>query len=714
LRTIVCSEELDLAVRLTSADLDDWSRRKDSEGHLPTLVRRLIMATVRPDWIRMPAAEGVALAGLDGVVSVSGGAPPYVPAGDSVWELGTNEAKRKKAVDDYEKRTKATPEEERAKTTYVCVLSRRWGSGARWVADMRARDDGWKDIVVLAADELALWLESCPGVEAWLREHLGMGSLGDIGISDWFARWSKQTDPQTPAGVLTAGRRQDAIRVLDAFDASPSAVPVAASSVEEAVAFVAAALLLGPGPDPAATESEVPSSDAIGGDADEPEPKPDPAIRRPETLEALRERTIVIEDQDGWRRWSMHAVPHILVPLFIPDSASDAIDTGHHVVLPQLARAAHQDGRLLPLDPQAATTAWQATGADFYRAQEYAFASRRNLGSLRRRLSRYGQQVPVWAAAPSASLLASMLLAGGWDAGAEGDQEVLAALAEHESWRALSKALVPLTLGEDPPLNVLEDLWDFVDVAASSTGLRRLGCRTSDWSFCRVSWPADSAVCLRVRSPMALASGAPTDATQLSALATQTGLPPEQLAQEKTRAFTSYVQRAVGDEILTPEEQDHVQQMVRILGIDLGAFLQQNPELGRHVMVAEANDGFLPEVAPSRLVQKRGEVVHLEVQATLLKDVTVRQSQGADTAGSATTRVEPRPPQPLGRSREHLADVGLVRHAGPSPATGATAPQSNAASSPHLHPGRRPLPPGGHRPANSPSASRDQLKGRTT
>ena len=58
------------------------------------------MATVRPDWIRMPAAEGVALAGLDGVVSVSGGAPPYVPAGDSVWELGTNEAKRKKAVDD--------------------------------------------------------------------------------------------------------------------------------------------------------------------------------------------------------------------------------------------------------------------------------------------------------------------------------------------------------------------------------------------------------------------------------------------------------------------------------------------------------------------------------------------------------------------------------------------------------------------------------------
>lgn len=125
-----------------------------------------------------------------------------------------------------------------------------------------------------------------------------------------------------------------------------------------------------------------------------------------------------------------------------------------------------------------------------------------------------------------------------------------------------------------------------------------------------------------------LASGGPTDATQLPVLATQTGLTPEELARKKAEVFTSYVRRAVGDEILTPEEEDHVQELVRILGVDLGAFLQQDPELGRHVMVAEANGGFLPEVPSSRLVQKKGEIVHLEVQSTLLKDVTVRQSQG--------------------------------------------------------------------------------------
>jgi hypothetical protein len=35
--------------QLTSTDLDDWSRCRDAEEHLPTLARRLVMATVRAD-----------------------------------------------------------------------------------------------------------------------------------------------------------------------------------------------------------------------------------------------------------------------------------------------------------------------------------------------------------------------------------------------------------------------------------------------------------------------------------------------------------------------------------------------------------------------------------------------------------------------------------------------------------------------------------------
>ncbi len=126
----------------------------------------------------------------------------------------------------------------------------------------------------------------------------------------------------------------------------------------------------------------------------------------------------------------------------------------------------------------------------------------------------------------------------------------------------------------------------------------------------------------------ALASGAPADTTQLPALEAASGVAPAVAAQEKTQAFAAYVRQAVGDDILTPQEEEHVQELVRVLGIDLGRFLQADPDLGRHVMVAEANGGFLPEVQSPRLIRKRGEVVHLEIAATLLKDVAVRQMQG--------------------------------------------------------------------------------------
>ena len=74
---------------LTATDLDDWSGRRDAEAHLPTLVRRLIMATAAPSSLRIAAAEGIRSPGFDGVLDVPGGAPPYVPAGRSVWETSS-------------------------------------------------------------------------------------------------------------------------------------------------------------------------------------------------------------------------------------------------------------------------------------------------------------------------------------------------------------------------------------------------------------------------------------------------------------------------------------------------------------------------------------------------------------------------------------------------------------------------------------------------
>lgn len=337
-----------MSVQLTSTDLDDWSRRQSSHGQLPAVVRRLIMSTVRPERIRFPAAEGIALRGLDGILRVAGSAGPYVPAGDSAWEASAEDRPRSKATRDYTKRTKQTPAAERAAITFVFVTSRRFGDSGAWIEEMKARGDGWKDIKVIDAEDLATWLETCPGVHAWLSNELGR-PLGIVELSQWIDRWLAQTDPATPTALLLAGRRRDVVDLLNEFDGHPRVVERCAGSVEEVVAFAGAVLRQEPEPAPSAAAADgAVAPDEQGVDANSPTDDEIMPIRarHPEELEALLARCVVVETEDAWRRWSHHPYPQILIPLFYPDSVQEAVDAGHHVVLPRVSRDAHDKGRL--------------------------------------------------------------------------------------------------------------------------------------------------------------------------------------------------------------------------------------------------------------------------------------------------------------------------------------------------------------------------------
>ena len=455
-----------MSTELTSSDLDQWSSRRDAQGQLPAVVRQLIMSTVRPERIRFPADEGIALKGLDGILSVPGGAPPYVPAGDSVWEASTQANSKFKVNSDYTKRTKKTPRGIRANTTFVFVTTRSWGY-ADWVKETKALGHGWKDIRVLDAQDLATWLSMCPGVHSWLSDHLNR-PVGLVRLARWFERWSVETKPPTPTTLLLAGRQKDAVRLLNELEGRPQAIERCSSTVEEVVAFVAATLMLGPQVQPEiasgqrqamAEPGEVEAVEDVAGPGVE-----QARVRAPEELEALLARSVVVEDDSAWRRWCQHAEPQILIPLFPPGSVQDAIDAGHHVVLPRVARNAREKGRLAPLGIDDARDAWMKAGIVFHDADDFARASRRNLRSLRRRIARHSTyQVPEWATGPWASLLATALLAGGWDTNAEGDKEVLLALTERATWRNFARDLAPLTRGDDPPLVEVGTQWTFVD-----------------------------------------------------------------------------------------------------------------------------------------------------------------------------------------------------------------------------------------------------------
>src|SRR6266581_8087113 len=105
-------------------DLDRWGSRIVSPPEFPRLVRRLVYATGQGlKNVDFPADEATRLAGWDGKVLADEGAP-YVPAGFSVWELGTGQDPEDKADEDYEKRTGNSLGVDTRQATFVFVTPR--------------------------------------------------------------------------------------------------------------------------------------------------------------------------------------------------------------------------------------------------------------------------------------------------------------------------------------------------------------------------------------------------------------------------------------------------------------------------------------------------------------------------------------------------------------------------------------------------------------
>lgn len=460
---------------LTATDLDQWSPTQQARAHLPSLIRATVMASVAPDSIRFPAAEGVDEPGFDALIEVAGGAPPYVPAGRSVWEIGTGGDIGRKAGSDYLKRTRAIPAAQRRAATFVFVTSRRWPGKDAWVERRVARGD-WAAVQAYDAADLALWLETVPGVRARFSELLGRQPYGLTPLTRWAADWRDQTEPALPLELLLAGRRPQARRLAAALVLEPGGQQlVAAPSRDEGVAFLAVSLLSprlddDPGDgQPVTTEGEPaaplpePGPDEAGAALTTTAPAGRGELPGAAQREAVAERTLVVHDEAGWRRAVSYDHPVVLVPLFDDPNVTAALRAGHSVVVARRARSG--DDALPPLHRTEARQASERLGLGHGQADALARSARRSLTSLRRRISR-GRAVrpPAWAEGASASVLAPLLLAGTWRDDVEGDREAVAELADRQTWRTLARDLMALRSAEDAPLAERDHRWQFVDV----------------------------------------------------------------------------------------------------------------------------------------------------------------------------------------------------------------------------------------------------------
>jgi hypothetical protein len=122
-----------------------------------------------------------------------------------------------------------------------------------------------------------------------------------------------------------------------------------------------------------------------------------------------------------------------------------------------------------------------------------------------------------------------------------------------------------------------------------------------------------------------LAAGDGSSVAGMSDLAVASGYSPQEFEGIGVHAFQQYANLALADDVITQEEDNHLQAMVPALGLSWQAINNASPGLLDHIVIAEANGDLLPVLDDSRVILKKGEVAHWQCTAALMKDVTQRE-----------------------------------------------------------------------------------------
>ena len=416
-----------------ATDLEQWSDRREAQGILPLVVRRLIQATVGCSELHVRTNEGVQLSGWDGIVHTERSSP-FVPTGRSGWEMSVAKDPKGKADKDWKTRSTNSQPLQADEASFVFVTSRRWSDKEEWARE-KADEGPWRAVRVLDADNLADWLDAAPAVHVWLSIQAGKRPTNVVDLESWWEEWSTATRPPLPPRFVLAGRDRalEAIRQR-LLEGTGQTWAIQAESQEEAVACLYCAAL------------------ALGT----------------EQAQCLFAGSLVVDTADALRSLMSAQRPLVLIPTFEAEGlASAGAQAGHIVVVPLDRNTPAPQDLVVPVGPvgrQPGTRALQGVGMPDKRAHEMAELAHRSMSAFRRQCAASpAVRQPDWAKPAEARSVMPALLAGSWSDMNPKDREVVAALGRH-SYEELVDTLLPQSMTADPLVRRRSDAWYLISV----------------------------------------------------------------------------------------------------------------------------------------------------------------------------------------------------------------------------------------------------------
>lgn len=404
-------------------DLERWATHNiPARSRFPVLLRTLVHSTCNAlTRVDFPGNDDAERPGWDGFVEASEG-NPWVPVGQSGWELGTTEQIKRKADGDFDQRLQELDEKTLAETTFVFVTPRVWSDKEKWVASKKAK--GFKGVRVYDACDLEQWLEQSPAAQVWFANETNIPTQGVRSLDRCWDDWANVSSPPLTSALFESAISEAKRTMLSRLTDSPERPTIiTADSAEEALAFLAQLLGERGGPELANYRNQVLVFD-----------KPGVLARL-----AQGDRTFIpvvftreVERELGPYAKKMHSI----------------------VFYPRNATTSKPDIVLQPASFETFMSALEQMGNNRDDVTRLAKDSGRSLTVLRRQLSVIpAVRLPEWAAEPqTAASLIPFLLVGAWRSDNVNDRSALESLARGRSYDQLEEICQALIQLNDAPL----------------------------------------------------------------------------------------------------------------------------------------------------------------------------------------------------------------------------------------------------------------------
>lgn len=419
---------------ITATDLGHWADKRDSQGDLPLLVRKLILSSVdKVGHLSIPAGDSIFRPGWDGLLFMKNGSWP-IPEGWSIWEFGTNKNIRQKANEDIKKRSQNPQSADPKKTTFVFVTPRRWpdkpstDKKLEW-SHKKTAQGPWRKVIILDVEELETWLDCCPGIASWFARKIGKQPEGVEALDTFWHRTISDTNPELTPDIILAGRINLCKELEKWAEGNDPILRIKADTEEEATLLLAAW---------AAREGGAVS-------------------------EFLFANAVVVHTQEAWQQITATERSLILLPMFSngPLGLGEVSKKGHWVVIPNGWNVSKGEGLVIApwLDSEQLKTALEMAGLEQTKAQKVSENSGRNLSVVMRMLSTAPErQKPSWAKPEEAQNLIPILLTGRWNSAREGDRKFIEALA-NKSYEEVEQNLFHWLFSSDAPVKKMGNMF---------------------------------------------------------------------------------------------------------------------------------------------------------------------------------------------------------------------------------------------------------------